>query len=307
MNKLFLTGIATTMGAAGMVLSGCGAAAPASKEALIEDGLKKIAESSSLSATIGQNSKINVVVADKNIDLNLKNNIDIEQMLPDGSSHIKGDTELSVSGFKENSALEMYMVEEGDNVNVYTGTKTLSGDNFTWNVYSKKKGDTTAEFDPGKITEIINGIKNVNDKLELKEGTEQYNGSECYVISGSYTLTDLTKGNEEINKAFADGLGVLNGKNISSDILNNVKFNSDIYFDKKTHEIKGIKFDLGDSMTEVINSLIGSVSDKAAGKKTSISMDNAVVEFKINGYNNVKEITVPDEVKNNAEKVVNNT
>ena len=51
MNKLFLTGIVSTIGAAGLALSGCGAGVPESKEALIEEGLKKIAESSSISGT----------------------------------------------------------------------------------------------------------------------------------------------------------------------------------------------------------------------------------------------------------------
>ena len=62
---------------------------------------------------------------------------------------------------------------------------------------------------------------------------------------------------------------------------------------------------MGDSLSNILNSLIGAVSDKTANGKTSISMDNTVVEFKINGYNNMDDITVPDDVKNNAEKVVN--
>ena len=62
MNKIFLTGIVSTIGAAGLALSGCGAGVPESKEALIEEGLKKIAESSSFSGTLSQNSNINFTV-----------------------------------------------------------------------------------------------------------------------------------------------------------------------------------------------------------------------------------------------------
>ncbi len=54
---------------------------------------------------------------------------------------------------------------------------------------------------------------------------------------------------------------------------------------------------MGDSLSNILNSLIGAVSDKTANGKTSISMDNTVVEFKINGYNNMDDITVPDDVK----------
>ena len=90
-----------------------------SKEALIEEGLKKIAESSSFSGTLSQNSNINFTVAGKDINLNLNYNMDIEQMLPDGASHVKGNAELTVSGFKENTTTEMYMVPNGDNTDIY--------------------------------------------------------------------------------------------------------------------------------------------------------------------------------------------
>lgn len=306
MNKIFLTGIVSTIGAAGLALSGCGAGVPESKEALIEEGLKKIAESSSISGTLSQNSNINFTVAGKDINLNLNYNMDIEQMLPDGASHVNGNAELTVSGFKENTTTEMYMVPNGNNTDIYTGSKLLSDDDMTWDVYSVKNGATTSEVDPKTVIEVLNGIKNVIDKLELKEGTEKYDGNDCYVITGSYTIADLSNGNDAINKAFAGGLSFLTGSNSSQNILGDATFTSDIFFDKRTHEIKGIRIDMGDSLSNILNSLIGAVSDKTANGKTSISMDNTVVEFKINGYNNMDDITVPDDVKNNAEKVVNN-
>ncbi len=64
--------------------------------------------------------------------------MDIEQMLPDGASHVKGNAELTVSGFKENTTTEMYMVPNGDNTDIYTGSKLLSDDDMTWDVYSVK-------------------------------------------------------------------------------------------------------------------------------------------------------------------------
>ena len=176
----------------GDALSGCGAGVPESKEALIEEGLKKIAESSSISGTLSQNSNINFTVAGKDINLNLNYNMDIEQMLPDGASHVKGNAELTVSGFKENTTTEMYMVPNGDNTDIYTGSKLLSDDDMTWDVYSVKNGATTSEVDPKTVIEVLNGIKNVIDKLELKEGTEKYDGNDCYVITGSYTIADLS-------------------------------------------------------------------------------------------------------------------
>ena len=291
MNKIFLTGIVSTIGAAGLALSGCGAGVPESKEALIEEGLKKIVESSSFSGTLSQNSNINFTVAGKDINLNLNYNMDIEQMLPDGASHVKGNAELTVSGFKENTTTEMYMVPNGDNTDIYTGSKLLSDDDMTWDVYSVKNRATTSEVDPKTVIEVLNGIKNVIDKLELKEGTEKYDGNDCYVITGSYTIADLSNGNDAINKAFAGGLSFLTGSNSSQNILGDATFTSDIFFDKRTHEIKGIRIDMGDSLSNILNSLIGAVSDKTANGKTSISMDNTVVEFKINGYNNMDAVS----------------
>lgn len=93
MNKIFLTGIVSTIGAAGLALSGCGAGVPESKEALIEEGLKKIAESSSISGTLSQNSNINFTVAGKDINLNLNYNMTLSRCFLMVQSHVKGNAE----------------------------------------------------------------------------------------------------------------------------------------------------------------------------------------------------------------------
>ena len=51
------------------------------------------------------------------------------------------------------------------------------------------------------------------------------------------------------------------------------------------------------------DSLIGAVSDKTANGIRFTSVDNTVVEFKISYTPIGNDITVPDDVKNNAEKV----
>lgn len=268
-------------------ISGC-SKTPDTKE-VFEKTAEAMRKVKSVSADLEMNMDMNMAAGeDASFTMKMKADGDMKLAMKDSFSMAMNlKLNASVLGQKQENEMQMYIVQEGDNLIQY------SGDGETWT-------KTVTPFDT-ELLNTINGEDSFYDMLaentDIIEyvGTKEIKGKDAYEYTVTYDkkVFDKLMSSEE-KKALETQLEEL--KDIFD--LDKLKFKVSMFIYKDDYTIAKVSIDLGKALDKVINQAM-----KAAGTdlgNMKVSMKKLDMSITFHKYNKTKEVKVPEEVKDNA-------
>ena len=193
--------------------------------------------------------------------------------------------------------MEMYMVEEGGKMAVYTGMEME--EEKTWM-------KTEAEIDSSAITQY-NAQSNIatymeNAKNFSQVGEEEINGVKTVRFDGIVTGESIEKVLKEsgMDEQVA-GMGVENVSGLYKD-AGDIPLS--FWVDTENEIVVQYQIDMGDVLKYIIDKTIEE-AEAAEGEEESMAgmfgINKSLITVTVTGINNVDEIVVPEDVKANAE------
>lgn len=198
--------------------------------------------------------------------------------------YFEGGSTINLLGSDITAPIMAYRVKEGDSTLTYL--YRTNGDYWTC--------EKTESRDLSEELTDIDGSQ-IMDKLKLETNTTDYNGRKCYKVTGKIEPAADEKLMESFEKVLEEG-------NIDSDLAKYLKANVEIYFDKDSGSLAGVKIDLSDSDWDKLrddasfdeDTVIFSGKD---GKKAPA----IVLEIKLNDAGDYK-FRLPEEIEKNSVK-----
>jgi len=184
--------------------------------------------------------------------------IDADYLYDGQNTYLNGTTTTKITGpgMDENevSQVETYQIWNGEDFDVYrrSGEETI---------YSHS------------TTEVINLFTYNLDDAVLLDETDDYNGTECYVVKGDYSID-------------FDSLPLDNG--ISTEIIENLSLDAFLYFDKGTGRIFAAELDGTEMMRQ---GLAEALADSGEESSFGMSITGFTIKFTDFGFDEVDEIT----------------
>ena len=204
--------------------------------------------------------------------------MEMENTMKPKAGHARGTAEVTMRGVSLNSEMEIYQVSEDGKQVTYSG---LDGQ---WS-------QETAEKSTGGIALDKNLFSEMGDSMGgfcLAEQPVEVDGKECYEMYGDVTGEELTG---ILGSQMIHGFGLVELPDDSAVAQLEIPIIFDIYREEMLPARMIV------DMTEVLNELYDTL-----GESTDVT--HYVIELSFMGYNQIDEITVPEEVKNTAIPVV---
>ncbi len=293
MKKRIITGIAMT-GIVGVsaVLAGCGGQttkqAGITKDSLIEKAVDTFAKMESLDADIDMN--MDVTMSATGLSISMKNDSEMNVAgITDGTSHVKGKMNLVAMGQDRNVDIESYTVKEGNDLIQYSKASE-AGTDSGWTYTKAGEGfvQSASELDVSKISEAAEKLGEACSDLKLHDETVNYNNVNCYLMDGTIKGDKLAKmmseSGQDVDQASAEN-------------LKNMDFDTSIYFRANDETPYAIEIDLGKAIEGVLAAQSQQMQEIQG---LDISAEEMKVKVIFNAFNNVKEISVPEDVKKSA-------
>ena len=238
---------------------------------------KGAADALSSATSISTSSELefsgNFSFGDTSTDLNMTMNTIAETVLDPAASHVLQTMRMSYSDQDYTQSLEFYTVDENGTSYIYTGSD---------GVWAKSVSDEDIVAANGTVFQKI-ADGEIDAKLD--DETEKINGRDAYEMSlsiaGDY-IKDLL--GFSLGESLADGLS-----------FSNMVLETEVYVYVDTLEPACVSIsceELGKTLFEKLIGLTG----------TDFSIDDFDVDFSYNSFNEIDEITVPDDVKAAAEE-----
>jgi hypothetical protein len=211
-----------------------------------------------------------------------------------------GNFQIELLGQKEEMGLEFYLVPEEESMAAYGKMKFLDQESgWTKNTISEEETDTE------KWMEFMEGFQKeqmemLTSTLRLEETTTTLNETECYHITGEMTgeqiqnvLNQLLQSEEAAviknKEEFQRTLETFDLKAISVPVE---------YWISRSEKLPvKIQIDLKNAMEAVIKNVT-----ELTEQEFQVTFDACSIDMNYHSYNQIKEISVPEEVKENAEK-----
>ena len=300
MKKKIITGIAVIgMIAVSAPLAGCGAQAtrqaePVTKDSLLDKALDTFTKMESMNADINLNMDLKLGATGISMEMENKTDMNVEG-IKDGDSHITGNLHVVAMGQEKDVQIESYTVREGDDTVHYS--KTDDGSNKgNWTYFKTPadisgitdttgSGNDISEMSISQIADIYSRLKESFSDLNLHSETVSYNNVNCYLMDGTIKGEKLAQ--------LTDTLG----QNPDEASLQNMKMmdlDTKLYFRSNDETPYAIEIDLG----KAIENIISSQSEQMKG--VEVSAEEMKVGIIFDSFNEVKEVKVPDSIKNNA-------
>lgn len=205
-------------------------------------------------------------VTEVSMDMAMENTLDPK------AGHAKGTAGVKIFNTELTSPLEIYQViEDGQSV-TYSGM-----DNIWQKTVSSDEGITGFSLDGGLFQEL----ETLVDQFSLSEEPVEVNGKECYEIYGEIKGEDLISlVGEDLMNAY--GIVEIPEKEAVYELL--IPITIDIY--KEEMLPARIFVDMTDEMNAFYDNI-----------KESMNVNDFTIDIHFLNYNEVGEITVPDEVK----------
>lgn len=188
-------------------------------------------------------------------------------------SEINGNVQFSLLGFDLALPIQAYTVF-GDQENTVYMANPATG---AWGSMTKERGDSS---------DLVQGIVGLDysalrDQFTLSDELEQYEGEECYHVSGQIKGTDMEEALQYLGEELLQ-------VQMTEEALASLKADADFYFEKESQELIGLQFDLSDSDWEKIvdhSSYHGDASvTKALGKVATPSITECVLTVRVDSY-----------------------
>ncbi len=197
--------------------------------------------------------------------------IEMENTLNPQSGHAKGTAAINIQGFKLSGDLEVYQVTDGDKKETYSA---IDG------IWSKSESDSSSGISIDQ--NILKDISDEIEKFRLADEMVEVEGKECYELYGEVSGDSLI-GILGTDMIHAYGLVDLPDEDAIR------KLRIPITIDVYQEDFLPARMQV--DMTDVLDELYDSY-------KETTDVNDFRFDLVFDGYNNVNEIHVPDEVKN---------
>ncbi len=270
-------------------LTGCGEE-PATVESLVKDIKANTTDCKSAQINMGMSFGLVVSAPEAGAtmtmyldgDLDAKRYNDIESVLCDFNLDVEGET--------ADYQLELYTQLTDDGAELYIHDDST---------------DTWYKMQYEAASMVVTDLTDVQDKLTLAEDTEDVDGTECYVMTGTLNgedLMDILKNSEDDEdidsaKEIEDSLAELEQMLGVQFDLTNLVADLKICVDKETKLPVSYSIDLGNSDISALNELVSALAEV----QMELEIDTAVIDMKYSDFNKVDKFELPDEAKDAQE------
>ncbi len=255
---------------AAAVLSGCGENVTA--ESLMQDAAEKMAGINSMTGVYDMDMAMEISQSGVSMNVDTSMNMDFETTVEPSALHGTATVDVGMLGLS--MEMEMYTMMEGEQAVSYT----RMGDRWM-----KQSVDMPESAASSNMVLDLDNLFGENPELTLQDDTEEKNGEEVYVITGSVSAEDLNM--DEFNEI----MGSVNGAGLE-----------DLGLD-----LSGLQMDV--TLTVYKDShLPASLSMKSSGEGDVFTMDVEGVEAALTSlsydmtfeeYDTVDEIVLPEEAE----------
>ena len=298
--KIMISFVLSCAAAFSAVTSGCSQESTGSdqklitKESLLENAVLTFTDTGSLDMDVKADLDLSVVARGFDIALNNKceSNIIVHK---NGSSHYKGEMIVSAAGTENKLGLEGYHKTDGNDATDYTKL-SANGNEGSWirSVSESEKENSAVSGSGGAYKMGLIRVLNVYDKfkenitdLNLAEDTVSYNGTDCYLVSGRLTGDNLA---DLVRTVYPD-----NPYMIEKNDFSKISLDTMLYFRSSDEIPYALELDLRDTVRNIFIPHSGDIS------VFDISSDKMLMTVLFNEYSKAEEMSVPDDIKNNAQ------
>lgn len=262
---------------AAWILSGCGEKKDAKE--LMEEAASKMETVVSVGGNMAFDVAMNVSgdVDGSVMDMDMSLNMDVDMQITNApeASHLKGSLTSNVLGMNSTVEVENYTIKSDDNVVGYTYT------NDQWYKQTAGSSDFTAFAD----SSFFKSLSDENIKLVLEKDLAEEDGEKYYVVR-------TTINGEDYIRLMGDSEDMM-GSLIDYEAVDVSKLSVDteIHINKETKLPYRILFDLSQSMDAFATSMDAGMS---------MEMKTFQVSVRYDSFNEVTEISVPQDVVDSA-------
>ena len=270
MDKVNGAAARTEKSAGAAALSGCGENVTA--ESLMQDAAEKMAGINSMTGVYDMDMAMEISQSGVSMNVDTSMNMDFETTVEPSALHGTATVDVGMLGLS--MEMEMYTMMEGEQAVSYT----RMGDQWM-----KQSVDMPESAASSNMVLDLDNLFGENPELTLQDDTEEENGEEVYVITGSVSAEDLNM--DEFNEI----MGSVNGAGLE-----------DLGLD-----LSGLQMDV--TLTVYKDShLPASLSMKSSGEGDVFTMDVEGVEAALTSlsydmtfeeYDTVDEIVLPEEAE----------
>lgn len=270
-------------------LTGCGEE-PATVESLVQDIKENTTECKSAALNMDMDFSLVVSVPEVGQSMTMNLNGEFDTKRYDNVESAICDLTLDMAGESENIQFEMYVQATDDGGELYVHDTST---------------DSWYKMEYEAASMIVTDLTDVQDKLTLAEETEEIDGTECYVMTGTLNGEDLmnvlknSEDEEDVNSAkeIEDALAELEQMLGIQFDLKNLVADFKICVDKKTKLPVSYSVDLGDTDISAFNSLMTALVQT----QTELSLESAVIEMTYSDFDEVEKFELPKDAKNAQE------
>lgn len=248
----------------------CGCSGKMTPKKMMKQVEKNLSEVTSFANKVEMDIKMEELVHYTKVTMDME----MENTMEPKAGHARGTAEVTMRGVSLNSEMEIYQVAEDGNQVTYSG---LDGQ---WSQETAEKSTGGIALDKNLFSEMGDSI----DSFRLAEQPVEVDGKECYEMYGNVTGKELTG---VLGSQMIHGFGLVELPDDSAVAQLEIPVIFDIYHEEMLPARMIV------DMTEVLNELYDTL-----GESTDVTHYVIVLSFM--EYNQIDEITVPEEVKNCA-------
>lgn len=268
-------------------MAGCGSTFKATAKSVAEKAASAVADIKSIKGTNTLNFDGTFTMSGSDeMDLTMSMEQDEEVTADPFISHGTATVNISAMGQDQSQDVESYTEVSDSGFTVYNSSD--GGD--TWTKSTVEMSDDEVEKSSQLcFPYMFEGIADGSIDAELEDDTQTVDDSECYVLDATLTGDDL--------KSVLDDSGVQDiTTGIDEEDFNDVEADAEIYVDKKTFRPAKVSYDMSDLGDAIFNALLGS-----SGMDIESDTEEFSLEVTYSSYDDVDEITIPDEALNAEE------
>lgn len=271
-----------------VALTGCGG--KVTPESLLKEASKAEREAKSAEASVVFDMEATLAVSGMSVDMEMGMDLDMEMTTSPVRVHATGDMKVGVLGQNETVDVEMYIDEE-DGKAVSYAKASDSG-------WILQESASTKDL---MSLESEENLKKIAENLELEKELETVNEVECYKLTGNIPAELIES---SINFAME---GMQDNEMFEGFELEAKDVAVEYYVGKKDRQLVKILIDMKElmkeSLEEAMKKSMEDYGDELSEEELGLEVEigKCLMEMYVHSYNKVEEITIPEEVKEEAE------
>lgn len=251
-------------------------------ESVLSDMQEQVKDIQSFKADVELKAGVTIAIEGNKMPIALDANFAMEMLQKaedDVLANISGSLGINIAEQKMDEEFNVYSTIKGAETTAYM--YLASSDEWIKSVSVQEKAeDNTQDNTEDNAEENEQNeadIPEVESFLTLKEGTEKYNGKDCYVLVGVIN-------NDTLSNLPLDDLAAEKGVSLSAIEEIGLNVSVKLYVDKKTNY--------------PVAMIVEHSNKNADNEEAFITLDELKLTVNIDSVNEIKEIVIPDEALN---------